>query len=181
MAPNVGSAHFAQLLKTRAEQHAARFGKAGAAKELRIVFNRHSYKNAALALVVYDANEASGHMAVVDIASGRVQGETDVVTIDSMAGTGVVGAIIAAAQDKQQVDERLADGLAKSALRRAYGSALVDPVLYPDAIGVKPAPSPVPETPADNAKPAPKPAPVPVAAKHHQRTAMAVVPTPMIR
>ena len=182
MAPNVGSERFAQALRAKTEQHAARFGTAGAAKELRIVVNRHSYKNAAMSLLVGDANYAGGRVAVVDVASGRAQGEADVSMIDTLAINGIAGAIIAASQDKQQVDERLAEGLARAALRNAYGSAAADPVLNREEPEVQaPAAAPAPAHPAQKPTPAAKPAPVPVAAKPQDKTAMAMVPTPMVR
>lgn len=148
VAPNVSTERFAELVRARTTQQAARFGRAGAAKELRIVIQRHSYKNPAMSLLVGDGNFAGGRVAVVDVASGRVQGERDVGTVDSLVINGVVGAIIAAAQDKQKVDERLADGIARQALRSAYGSAAADPVLErpePVAPGAAPGAAPTPQ------------------------------------
>lgn len=170
-APGVSSPGFAEMVRARTAQHAARFGRAGAAKELRIVVERHSYKNPAMALLVGDANLVSGRVAVVDVASGRVQGQVEAAAVDTAGVNGVVGAIVAAGQDKQKVDERLADGFAKASLRHALGSAIVDPVLYrDDPIIYSPPVRHVPVTPADAAPPAAKP--VPVATKS-QKTASA--------
>ena len=188
-APGVSSAAFTERLKAKTTQYAARFGQAGAAKEVRIVVERHSYKNPALSLLVGDANYAGGRVAVIDVASGRVQGQVEAGAVDSLAVNGIAGAIIAAAQDKEKVDDRLADGFAKAALRHALGSAIVDPVLYrDDPVIYTPPTRHVPVDPAEKVGPAPKPAPnsapkpkgPPVAAKP-DRTAMAAVPAPAAR
>ena len=183
--PGVSSPRFTEMLQARTAQHAARFGRAGAAKELRIVVERHSYKNPALSLLVGDANFVGGRVAVIDIASGRMQGQVEAAASDARAVNGVVGAIIAVGQDKQKVDERLADGLAKAAMRLALGSAIVDPVLYrDDPIIYSPPIRHVPATPAEKvdpeAKPAPAPAPAPIAAKQ-DGTTMAAASTSVAR
>jgi hypothetical protein len=188
-APGVSSPGFAAMVQSRTMQHAARFGRAGAPKELRIVVERLSYKNPALSLLAGDANRVAGRVAVIDVASGRMQGHVEAAAVDMAGVNGVVGAIVAAAQDKQKVDERLADGLAKAALRLALGSAVVDPVLYrDDPIIYSPPVRHVPMgpgegiVPAPAAKPAPKPGakPVPVAAKD-DKTAVAALPAPVAR
>lgn len=157
LAPNVSSPRFAGLVEARATQHAARFQRVGAATELRIAIKRHKYKNLAMALILTDANTVEADFAVVDVASGRVLGTAEGGAMDSPGG-GVVGAVVGAAQDKEKVDERLADRLAKFALRQAYGSAIVDPVLYPgDAILNAPPVKRMPPKPNDKPDPAAKP------------------------
>lgn len=179
-APGVSSPRFTEMLQTRTAQHAALFGRAGAAKELRIVVERHTYKNPALALLVGDANSVRGRVAVIDVASGRVQGQVEAGADDSRAG-GVIGAAVAVGQDKQQVDERLADRLARYALRLALGSAIVDPVLYrDDPILYSPPIRHVPVSPADNAAPEAKPIPAPSSPKQ-DKIAMAVAPASAAR
>jgi hypothetical protein len=178
LAPNVSSERFAEMVQSRATRQAARFGNAGAPKELRILIKRHNYKNPAMSLLVGDANYAGGRVAVVDVASGRIQGEVDAGSFDNLAINGIAGAIMAATQDKQKVDERLADGFAKAALRHAYGSAVAERVFAQP----EPAPEAAPEEPG--AKPAPK-APsggAPVASAKESRSAMArPAPSPVAR
>jgi hypothetical protein len=177
-APGVSSARFTEMLQARTTQHAERFGRAGAPKELRIVIERHKYKNPAMALLVGDANEVGGRVAVIDVASGRMQGQVEAGAIDAAGVNGVVGAIVAAAQDKQKVDDRLADGLAKASMRLALGSAIVDPVLYKDdPIIYSPPLRHVPPSPGDKVGPAAKPAPTPVAAKQERTVAVATPPS----
>ncbi|WP_155904944.1 hypothetical protein [Methylopila sp. M107] len=168
LAPNVSSQRFATSLQTRTMQYAARFGRAGAAKELRIVVERHSYKNAAMSLLVGDANVAMGRVAVIDVASDKVQGEAQAGAIDTLAINGIAGAIIAAAQDKEKVDQRLVEGFAKAALRHAYGAARAEPFLD------QPEPSAgVAEPEKPDAAPAPAKKDVPLASAEKRRTAMA--------
>lgn len=159
MAQNVGSQRFADLLQARTTEHAARFGRAGAAKELRIVVERHSYKNPVKSLLIGDANAVGGRVAVIDVASGRIQGQVAAAAIDTAGVNGVIGAVVAAGQDKEKVDERLADGFAKASLRLALGSAIVDPVLYrDDPIIYSPPVRNVPIDPAENNEAAATPA-----------------------
>lgn len=151
LAPNVASQRFAEALQAKTTRYAARFGRAGAPKELRIVVERHSYKNAAMSLLVGDGNISQGRVAVIDVASGKVQGEAKAGAVDSLAINGIAGAIIAASQDTAKVDERLADEFAKAALRHAYGAARAEPVLNqsePAAIAPDPAAAPAPKRPA---------------------------------
>ena len=164
LAPNVSSQSFAEMVRAKTMRYAARFQRGGAAKELRIVVERHTYKDPALALLVGDANYVAGRVAVIDAASGRVQDEVEAAWGDNHGG-GVVGAIAAAAQEKQRVDDRLADGLAKIALRLTLGSAVVDPVLFrDDPIIYTPPVKHVPQTLPEKAKPTAKPAPAAMAA-----------------
>ena len=186
LAPNVSSQRFAELLQAKTTGYAARFGRAGAPKELRIVVERHGYKNPALSLLIGDANQVGGRVAVIDVASGRMQGHVEAGAVDTAGVNGVVGAIVAAGQDKAKVDERLADGLAKAALRLAFGSAIVDPVLYRDnPIIYSPPVRHVPPGPAENANPGAKPAlepkETPVASATADKTAMAAVPAAVAR
>ncbi|MGA0531727.1 hypothetical protein [Hansschlegelia sp. KR7-227] len=164
LAPNVSAPGFAESVQAKTLQYAARFQRAGAPKELRIVVERHTYKNPALALLVGDANHVGGRVAVIDVASGRVQDEVEAAWSDNHSG-GVVGLIVSAAQEKQRVDDRLADGLAKIALRLALGSAIVDPVLFrDDPIIYMPPVKRVPQRPAEESISAAKQAPARVAA-----------------
>ncbi|MFD1702089.1 hypothetical protein ACFSCV_03640 [Methylopila henanensis] len=150
LAPNVSTPGFAETVRARTAFHAARFERKGAPKELRVAIYRHTYKNPAMALLVTDANVVQARVSVVDVASGKVQGEVEAGAIDSVGG-GVVGAIVAVAQEKQNVDQRLAEGLAKAALRHAYGSARASPVIDRDDPVAAPAARP-------DATPAPAPA-----------------------
>lgn len=169
------SERFGEMLRAKTAQNATRFGRAGAAKELRIMVKRHSYKNAAASLLIGDANYAGARVAVVDIASGKVQGEADASAIDSMAINGVVGAIISIAQDKEKVDERLADQLARNALTQAYGTSATAAAYERPVAEAEPAAAPAPATAPGKAN-SPKPAapkPVPVAGAKPEKTAMA--------
>lgn len=132
LAPTVSTQRFAELVRSRTMLHAARFGRAGAAKELRIAVDRINYQNPALSLLTSDLSYVHGRVAVIDVASGRVQGSVEAGAIDSQGIGGLPGAIISATQERQKLDERLADDFAKAVLRRALGGAIVDPVLYRD-------------------------------------------------
>lgn len=175
LAPNLTtSAQFAEKLRAKTTQDAARFGRAGAAKELRIAVHRHSYKNPVASLLIGDANYAGAKVAVVDVATGKVQGEAEASAIDNIAINGMVGAVIAVAQDKQKVDERLAEILSRDALAQAYGSSMTAAAYERPVAASETAPSPAAAEPA-KAKPA-KPAapkPVPVARAGAEKTAMA--------
>lgn len=179
LAPNLTtSAQFAEKLREKATQDAARFGRAGAAKELRIAVHRHSYKNPVATLLIGDANYAGAKVAVVDVATGRVQGEAEAAAIDTLAFNGMVGAVIAIAQDKQKVDDRLAERLARNALTQAYGTSMANAAYERPVAAAEPgkpaAPSPAAAPAAEPAKAKPSaPKPVPVAGAKPEKTAMA--------
>ncbi|MDR4305273.1 hypothetical protein IHQ68_01365 [Chelatococcus sambhunathii] len=160
------SAHFAEKLRAQATQDAARFGRAGAAKELRIAVQRHSYKNPALSLLIGDANYAGARIAVVDVASGKVQGEAEASAFDNLAINGLIGAAMAASQDKQKVDQILAERLSRDALTKVYGSSVAS------AAYERPAAAPEPEKKPDVAPKAPAKQ-TPMAASKPNRTAVA--------
>ncbi len=167
LAPGLtNSAHFADKLRAQATQDAARFGRAGAAKELRIAVQRHSYKNPALSLLIGDANYAGARIAVIDVASGKVQGEAEASAVDNLAINGVIGAAMAASQDKQKVDQTLAERLSRDALTKVYGSSVAS------AAYERPAAAPEPEKKPEVAPKAPVKQ-TPVASSKPNRTAMA--------
>lgn len=185
LAPNLTtSARFSQMLQAKATQDATRFGRAGAAKELRIAVHRHSYKNPVTSLLIGDANYAGAKVSVVDVATGKVQGEAEASAIDNIAINGMVGAVMAAAQDQQRVDERLAELLARDALTQAYGSSVAGVAYQRPVAAAEPATTDAPAPVAPAAKPkAPKPAKpgqVPVARAKSDKTAMAA-PVAVVR
>lgn len=175
LAPSLtSSGRFSNILEAKASQDATRFGRAGAAKELRIAVQRHSYKNPVASLLIGDANYAGAKITVVDVASGKVQGEAEASAIDNIAINGMVGAVMAVAQDQQRVDERLAELLARDALTQAYGSTVAAAAYERPVAAAEPAKTdaPAPVAPAANPKPA-APKPVPVAGATSDKTAMA--------
>lgn len=177
LAPNLTtSAQFAEKLQAKTTQDATRFGRAGAAKELRIAVHRHSYKNPVASLLIGDANYAGAKVAVVDVATGKVQGEAEASAIDNIAINGMVGAVIAVAQDKQKVDERLAEILARDALKQAYGSSMTAAAYERPVAAAEPARTDGPPAAQPAKAGSPKPAapkPVPVARAGSDKTAMA--------
>ncbi|MFD1330907.1 hypothetical protein ACFQ4O_02745 [Methylopila musalis] len=117
------STSFTDALRVKTLRESTRYGSAaGAGKRLHVVVTDLHYKNPALALLVGDANRANAKVTVVDVATGRSQGEFDTVAIDQAAINGVAGAVIAVAQDRQAADLRLAEGLSLAVMERVYGS-----------------------------------------------------------
>jgi hypothetical protein len=187
--PKITSTRIGQAVRAETMREATRYGRSGAVKELRVSIERLNYKNPVASLLIGDANHVKAHVTVVDAASGRPHGEFEANAIDNLAINGVVGAVMAATQDKGSVDERLAEKLASEVMERVYGTAAAtearkrEPV---EIVDVQPAATPAPAAaPAPAAKPkpaAPKPAPVakqPQAPAAHGKTAMATGLTPL--
>ncbi len=160
--------HFAEAMRAKAKRESSRYGHAGTPKELRISVSEVHYKDAAMSLMFGDANRVAAHVAVLDAATGRSHGEFDETAIDNFAINGVVGAIVAASQNKEEADQRLAENLSSKVMEHIYGTAAAEvarkraPVDYPEA-----APA---AAPASTAPGKPKSAP---ARKTDAKTAMA--------
>lgn len=153
----------------RAESGSPR--RVGAAKHVRVAVTELHYKNAAKSLLIGDANFAKAKVTMIDAATGRVQGEGDATALDQVAINGVIGAIISAAQDKEKVDKRLADGLARDVMTTVYGAtAAAEARKRPFGAPAEPSSPEVAPKPAAPAKE------VPVAAAGKRRTAMATQP-----
>lgn len=122
LAGTVTSTKFGEALKAKTRREATRFARAGKPHALRISVTDVHYKNAALSLLIGDGNRASAHVQVIDPDTGKVRNEFDASTaaIGSYVINGVVGAVIAVAQKKDDVDEQLADGLASDEIGRAH-------------------------------------------------------------
>ncbi|RXF74938.1 hypothetical protein [Hansschlegelia zhihuaiae] len=184
--PKITSTRIAQAVRSETMRESTRYGRSGAAKELRISIERLNYKNPVASLLIGDANHVKARVAVIDAASGRPHGEFEADAIDNLAINGVVGAVMAATQDKGAVDERLAEKLASVVMERVYGTAAATEARKREPVDVaEEAPALTPPAPAPAAKPkpgAPKRAPVakqPAAPAAAGKTAMATGPAPV--
>lgn len=123
VAPNVGSAAFAEDLGLKIRGHAGRFASGGAERHVRVAVTEVHYKNALQSILIGDGNYASAEVTVIDPATGRTEGPVKAEAIDGSGPNGITGAVISATQDKRTVDERLANKLAWNILAKIYGPA----------------------------------------------------------
>jgi hypothetical protein len=123
MKQDVAAPGFAEQVSARSKREATRFGAAGAPKRVHVLVTGVHHKNPAMSLLVGDANHAQADVVVYDVATGRPQGQFRAATLDNGLINGVIGAAMAATQDKNEVNQRLAGGLAEEVMRGVYGDA----------------------------------------------------------
>jgi hypothetical protein len=94
-------------------------------------------KDAAMSLLVGDSNRIKAALTISD-AQGKPLMRREVSAMNSVIINGVIGAVAAAASDKNETDDELADALAENIERAVFGRALVGRLKLP------PSPRPVP-------------------------------------
>lgn len=169
--PTVNSTTLAEVVRQRMRGQAGRFGRTGAPKDIQVAVTSLHYKDPALSLLIGDANHIAAHVNVRDAQSGKSHGEFDVTAMDNAAINGVIGAAMAATQNKAEVDRALANGLARNVLERVYGTDVSKQVFaQPYAEPLETSPAVAPAAAPDAPKVAPKAAP---AKPKEPKTAMA--------
>lgn len=123
LAPNVGSPRFAEALNQKIRGQSGRFASGGAARHVRVAVTEVHYKNALQSILIGDGNYASAEVTVVDPATGGIVGPVKAEAIEGSGPNGISGAFVSAMQDKQAVDERLADRLAWNVMTKIHGPA----------------------------------------------------------
>lgn len=98
------------------------YPKSGRPKCMTVVIKDYHLKNAALSLLVGDSNRMGGTVQTVDATTGALDGNKQVVALDSYMMNGVIGAAQAATQDKAKVENILADTFQLRVLEALYGS-----------------------------------------------------------
>ncbi|MET0313353.1 MAG: hypothetical protein ABW275_03085 [Hansschlegelia sp.] len=151
----VASATFGEVARKATRREATRYSRTGAPKAVRITVTQLHYKNAAMSLLIGDANSVSAAVVVSDAGTGKIHGQFETTQIDQVALNGLAGAMISLMQDRAAVDQRLADSLASDVLERVYGTAVAQEARKRPTVEVveevKPAGPSAPATP----KPAP--------------------------
>ncbi len=156
---DVASPTIGAIVASKTRRESTRYGHSGAPKDLRIAITGLHYKNALQSALIGDANTLGAHVAVFDAVSGKANGEFDAVAIDQAALNGLAGIMISALQDRNEVDQRLAQQLAANVMEQVYGSAVAKeasqhpPVDHPQpAPAVAPAATSGPKPAAGKAK-----------------------------
>ena len=96
--------------------------KTGPAKCVSVVIAEYHLKDPALSLLVGDSNRMAGTVRLVDKATGKVDGNVQVVAIDTYAINGIIGAVQAASQDTGKAEQALTVGLEEKVVAAIYGS-----------------------------------------------------------
>jgi hypothetical protein len=89
-------------------------------------------KDPALALIAGDSNRIRSLVTISD-ASGQQLMQREVSAMNSVMINGVIGAVAAAASEKTETDDELADMLAENIERTVFGRAMVGRLKLPPA------------------------------------------------
>ena len=117
-----GSVNMAEDLRVKILQRAPAFAKSGAAKTLEVQITDVNFKNPLMTVLVGDSNRVSVVVKVVDSATGKVEATYNGIVVDSSVINGVAGAIISAADDPIDVEQRLTTSVSKIVLEKLYGT-----------------------------------------------------------
>jgi hypothetical protein len=108
----------------------------GRAVRVAIFITELHRKNPAMSLLAGDSNRITAAVTVSDV-TGKPLMQREVSAMNSVIINGVIGAVAAAASDKGETDDELADALAENVERTVFGRALAGRLKLPPA----PAPS----------------------------------------
>jgi hypothetical protein len=112
----------APRLRDNLRSRFAAMPKTGPEKCVSVTIAEYHLKDPALSLLVGDSNRITGMVRSVDKATGKVDGETRVIALDTYAINGVIGAVQAASQDPGKAEQALTAGLEDKVAAAVYGS-----------------------------------------------------------
>jgi hypothetical protein len=118
----VGSVNMAEDLRVKILQRAPAYAAAGTAKTLDVQIKDVNFKNPLATILIGDSNRVSVVVRVLDGATGKVDASYDAIAIDQAAINGIAGAVMAAADDPIDVEQRLTEAAASLVLTRLYGT-----------------------------------------------------------
>ncbi|MDX6805152.1 hypothetical protein [Terrihabitans rhizophilus] len=168
LAKPLGSPQMAEAIRTKTLMEASRYPAQGEPKTLHILVTDLHKKNAAMSLLVGDANRMRATLVVTDTAGKTEHGRVNVVSTENGAMNGLIGAAIALAQEDQRFEDAMTGQIAKDALIHVHGSKAASAAAKNLPKPMAPSPAAAPAGPAKAApaqplKPA-APKAVPVAA-----------------
>ncbi len=102
----------------------------GRAVRVSLLITELHRKNPAMSLLVGDSNRIKAAMTISD-ADGKILMRREVSAMNSVVINGVIGAVAAAASDKTETDDELADALAEKVERAVFGRALAGRLKLP--------------------------------------------------
>lgn len=105
----------------------------GRAVRVSVLITELHRKNPAMSLLVGDSNRITAAMTISD-AQGKTLMQRDVSAINAVIINGVIGAVAAAASDKTETDDELADALAEKVERAVFGRALAGRLKLPQGL-----------------------------------------------
>jgi hypothetical protein len=118
----LGSVNMAEDLRVKILQRAPAYAPVGTPKTLDVQITTIGFKNPLAALLVSDSNRLTVSVRVVDGATGKVDASYETIAIDSAAINGIAGAIMSAADDPIDIEQRLNDVASRNVLNKLYGT-----------------------------------------------------------
>jgi hypothetical protein len=114
----------AQRVKVYADYRLKQQSRPGGKQvQVAILITEVHRKNPAASLLIGDSNRMKASMTISG-ADGRLIQQREVSAMNSVVINGIIGAVAAAAADKTDTDDELADDLASQAERAVFGRAL---------------------------------------------------------
>jgi hypothetical protein len=118
----LGSVNMPEDLRVKVLQRSSTYARSGSPKTLDVQITDVGFKNPLAALMVGDSNRVSVTVRVVDSLTGKVDASYVATAVDSAAINGIAGALISAADDPIDIEQRLAEAAARSLLQKLYGT-----------------------------------------------------------
>jgi hypothetical protein len=118
----LGSVNMPEDLRVKILQRASAFATSGAPKTLDVQITNVNFKNPLAALLVGDSNRVTVVVRVIDGFTGKVDATYESVSLDSQYVNGVAGAVMSAADNPIDIEQRLTDAAAKTVLAKLYGT-----------------------------------------------------------